>query len=513
MNVVSTALLYEIIVAERLDLARVVVASSQSAMGEGLYRCPADGEQLPGMRPESALAAGQWDIPCPECGGPLEMQATPERVSNPQNAYGMSKLGEEMVAINLGRRYGIPTVALRYSIVQGPRQSVYNAYSGACRIFCLSYLQGVAPTLYEDGGAIRDYVNIDDVVDANVLVLEDDRAAGQVFNVGGGTGGHDQGVRRHRDAPVRFRSAGRGDRRVPVRRHPPHLLRHQCPCGPGVGAAADAGRIGRRVRGLARGHGRSRRRAGRGERADARPRGRPEGGAVKAFLLAAGVGSRLRPITDTTPKCMLAIDDRPLLDIWLDAFDRAGVDEVLVNLHHLPDVVRRHLAGAYRAADGPHGLRAGVARQRRHARRQPASGSTERSSSWPATPTTSPISTCGRSSTRTGSTTRSRPWRCSTRDSPSAGGVVELDATGRVIGFAEKPAEPVSDLTNAGIYAFHPSVLDEIDGMPPSDIGYDLLPRLVGRARAVPVEGYFRDIGTADAYRRAREEWPARAVR
>jgi len=186
VNVVSTAMLYEIIVAERLDLARVVVASSQSAMGEGLYRCPADGDQVPGMRPESALAAGQWDIPCPECGGALEMQPTPERISNPQNAYGMSKLGEEMVATNLGRRYGIPTVALRYSIVQGPRQSVYNAYSGACRIFCLSYLMGRPPTLYEDGEAIRDYVNIDDVVDANVLVLTDDRAVGRVFNVGGG---------------------------------------------------------------------------------------------------------------------------------------------------------------------------------------------------------------------------------------------------------------------------------------------------------------------------------------
>ncbi len=186
VNVVSTALLYEIILAERLDLARVVVASSQAAMGEGLYRCPADGEQLPGMRPETALAAGEWDIPCPQCGGPLEMQATPERISNPQNPYGMSKLGQEMNAVNLGRRYGVPTVALRYSIVQGPRQSVYNAYSGACRIFCLSYLLGVAPTLYEDGGAIRDYVNINDVVDANVLALEDDRAAGRVFNVGGG---------------------------------------------------------------------------------------------------------------------------------------------------------------------------------------------------------------------------------------------------------------------------------------------------------------------------------------
>jgi dTDP-L-rhamnose 4-epimerase len=138
------------------------------------------------MRLEQALVAGRWDISCPQCGGALEMCATPEWISNPQNAYGMSKLGQEMVAINLGRRYRIPTVALRYSIVQGPRQSIYNAYSGACRIFCLSYLQGVAPTLYEDGAAIRDYVNIDDVVDANVLVLQDDRAAGRVFNVGGG---------------------------------------------------------------------------------------------------------------------------------------------------------------------------------------------------------------------------------------------------------------------------------------------------------------------------------------
>src|SRR5262249_39408977 len=186
VNVVSTALIYEIIVAERLDIARVVVASSQAAMGEGLYWCPADGEQLPGMRPERALAAREWDVPCPQCGGKLEMQATPERVSNPQNAYGMSKLAQEMVAINLGRRYGIPTVALRYSIVQGPRQSVYNAYSGACRIFCLSYLLGTPPTVYEDGAAIRDYVNIDDVVAANLTVVEEYRATVHVFNVGGG---------------------------------------------------------------------------------------------------------------------------------------------------------------------------------------------------------------------------------------------------------------------------------------------------------------------------------------
>jgi mannose-1-phosphate guanylyltransferase len=96
---------------------------------------------------------------------------------------------------------------------------------------------------------------------------------------------------------------------------------------------------------------------------------------------------------------------------------------------------------------------------------------------------------------------------------PSAGGVVELDAVGRVTGFVEKPTQPVSDLVNAGMYAFHPSLLDEITGAPPKDIGYDLLPRLVGRARAVLVEGYFRDIGTPEAYRLAREEWPVGAGR
>ena len=90
---------------------------------------------------------------------------------------------------------------------------------------------------------------------------------------------------------------------------------------------------------------------------------------------------------------------------------------------------------------------------------------------------------------------------------------MELDGTGRVVGFVEKPARPVSDLTNAGMYAFHPRVLYELSGPPPCDIGYDLLPRLVGRARAMVVDGYFRDIGTHDAYRRARKEWPARALR
>ena len=233
---------------------------------------------------------------------------------------------------------------------------------------------------------------------------------------------------------------------------------------------------------------------------------------MKAFLLAAGVGSRLRPITNTTPKCMLGFDGRPLVDIWLDAFDRAGVDEVLVNLHHLPDAVRRHIAAraappAVRTFFEPELLgSAGTLL----ANRQWVEGEELFLACNADNLTDFDLPSLVDDHRHHGPIATLTVFHS---ERPSAGGVVELDADGKVIGFVEKPAEPVSDLTNAGMYAFHPSVLDEIDGTPPCDIGYDLLPRLVGRARAVLVEGYFRDIGTADAYQRAREEWPARALR
>jgi mannose-1-phosphate guanylyltransferase len=233
---------------------------------------------------------------------------------------------------------------------------------------------------------------------------------------------------------------------------------------------------------------------------------------VKAFLLAAGVGSRLRPITDTTPKCMLVIDDRPMLDIWLDTFVGAGVDEVLVNLHYLPDVVSRHIA----ARTAPPAVRTFLEPELL------GSAGTLLANKWWVEDEELFLACYADNLTdfdlRSLVDAHQEHGVVATltvfhSERPSAGGVVELDATGRVIGFAEKPAEPVSDLTNAGMYAFHPSVIDEIGGMPPKDIGYDLLPRLVGRARAVLVEGYFRDIGTVDAYQRAREEWPVRALR
>ena len=185
VNVSSTARIYELIVRDNLPIKKVIVASSQATLGEGLYLDSDGNEVLPDMRLEEDLKKGIWE-PRPPEGKEIYCARTPERISNPQNPYGMSKIAEEMFALQLGKRYGIPSVAMRYSIVQGSRQSFYNAYSGACRIFCLAFHQGKEPQIYEDGNQIRDFVNIHDVVDANLLVLEDDRANYEMFNVGGG---------------------------------------------------------------------------------------------------------------------------------------------------------------------------------------------------------------------------------------------------------------------------------------------------------------------------------------
>lgn len=186
VNVTSTALIYELIVREKLPVRKVIVASSQSALGEGLYHDAAAKPVLPDIRPTEQLERGEWEIRTPPgFAGPLRWQPTDETVANPQNQYGLSKFAEERVALSLGKRYGVPTVAMRYSITQGPRQSFYNAYSGACRVFCLNFHLGREPMIYEDGRQIRDFVNIQDVVDANLLVLEDHRADYEMFNVGG----------------------------------------------------------------------------------------------------------------------------------------------------------------------------------------------------------------------------------------------------------------------------------------------------------------------------------------
>jgi mannose-1-phosphate guanylyltransferase len=227
---------------------------------------------------------------------------------------------------------------------------------------------------------------------------------------------------------------------------------------------------------------------------------------VKAFLLAAGLGTRLRPITESTPKCLLPIGGTPLVDLWLNALAESGVDEVLVNAHHLAHLVRAHLT----ARAGPPLV---------HLVEEPqllgSAGTLRANRDFVAgEPMFLAVNAdnltdfdlhllidahrAGGAIATLALFRAARPCEC---------GVVEVE-DGRVVGYVEKPADPSSDLANAGMYAFHPCVLDEIAGPLPMDIGYDLLPRLVGKAHAVQLDGsYFIDIGTPDALRRARDEW------
>ncbi len=188
VNSVGTALLYELIVAEKLPVKKVVVASSQFVYGEGRYECAEHREVFPNGRDPQRLAAGIWDPICPRCHGSIKPRALLETHADPKNQYSIAKYSQELMAVALGRNYGIPSVALRYSIVQGPRQSYRNAYSGVLRVFTLSNLAGRAAPVFEDGKQLRDYVNVGDVARANRLVLENDAANYEVFNVGGGKG-------------------------------------------------------------------------------------------------------------------------------------------------------------------------------------------------------------------------------------------------------------------------------------------------------------------------------------
>jgi dTDP-L-rhamnose 4-epimerase len=215
-NAESSALLFELIVSapKRYPVQKMVFASSQAVCGEGRYFCPdcaknngaelrvKDSDQsgrvhsfeafdvasalIPAPRSLEQLRRGDWDIHCPTCDGPMQPLLIDESTVSPGTAYGISKYSIELLADRLGRRYGVPAACMRYTYVQGPRNSFYNAYSGIARRFALRLLHGLPPVCYEDGLQLRDYINVKDVARANVLVMEDERADYGVFNVGGG---------------------------------------------------------------------------------------------------------------------------------------------------------------------------------------------------------------------------------------------------------------------------------------------------------------------------------------
>jgi len=185
-NTESSALLFELIVEKRHAIQKIVFASSQSVSGEGRYKCNEHGVVYPQPRSVEQLEKGQWEVRCPTCGADMKPLLIDEGTVHPHTTYAVSKYAIELLARNLGLRYDIPTSCIRYTYVQGTRNSFYNAYSGIARRFALRLLNGLPPVCYEDGRQLRDYINVKDIARANVLLMEDERANFQVFNAGGG---------------------------------------------------------------------------------------------------------------------------------------------------------------------------------------------------------------------------------------------------------------------------------------------------------------------------------------
>lgn len=185
-NSLGAAVLLEEVLARRDRIRRLVVASSMSIYGEGAYRNPRGEAVYPPLRGDAALAARRFELEDRE-GNPLEPVPTPEeKPLQPTSVYAITKRDHEELFLAVGAAYGIPTVALRYFNIYGPRQALSNPYTGVMAIFSARLLNRRPPIVFEDGLQTRDFVHVSDIVRANLLALERDEAAGRVYNVGTG---------------------------------------------------------------------------------------------------------------------------------------------------------------------------------------------------------------------------------------------------------------------------------------------------------------------------------------
>ena len=187
-NDLGTAVLLEEIVKRRPQVQKLVVASSMSIYGEGAYSCDNCGLIQPNLRPLSQLLDRDWEIDCPKCG--LKAKPVPTNEDKPlfpSSVYAISKQDQEQFCLVVGRAYDIPVVALRYFNVYGPRQALSNPYTGVCAIFSGRLLNDQPPMVFEDGEQTRDFVHVSDIVQANLLALETDRANYQTLNIGTGS--------------------------------------------------------------------------------------------------------------------------------------------------------------------------------------------------------------------------------------------------------------------------------------------------------------------------------------
>jgi dTDP-L-rhamnose 4-epimerase len=188
-NSFGTAVLLENIINAKTK-PKLIIAASNTTYGEGIYECEEGcGFYHPAIRSEDDIKKHGFEPLCPECGKPGFPTETPETTElNCNSIYAFTKRCQEDMALLTGRMYDFPVVALKYFNVFGTRQSLSNPYTGVSAIFMNRAKNGNPLMIYEDGMQTRDFVYIDDVVEANILALQNNNASGEVFNIGSGNG-------------------------------------------------------------------------------------------------------------------------------------------------------------------------------------------------------------------------------------------------------------------------------------------------------------------------------------
>jgi dTDP-L-rhamnose 4-epimerase len=187
VNSLGAAVLLEAVALGKTDIERMLVASSMSIYGEGLYECPSCGRVTPRLRPTDQLERRDWEMRCPSCSRSCEPLPVPEdKPLYPTSVYAINKRDHEEMFLAVGEAYDVPTTAMRFFNVYGERQALSNPYTGVGAIFASRLLNDKPPVVFEDGDQSRDFVHVSDVTRACLLALRSDEAAGRVFNVGTG---------------------------------------------------------------------------------------------------------------------------------------------------------------------------------------------------------------------------------------------------------------------------------------------------------------------------------------
>ncbi|HLM67478.1 MAG TPA: NAD-dependent epimerase/dehydratase family protein [Longimicrobium sp.] len=185
-NTLGTAHLLQKLVDDRGQVERVVVASSMSIYGEGRYHRPEGTVAQSPVRPLERLRAGEWE-PLDADGAVLSPAPTDEeKPLDPTSIYALTKADQERMVLQIGAAYNIPSVALRFFNIYGPRQALSNPYTGVAAIFSARLLNGERPMIFEDGEQRRDFVSVHDIVQGLLLAAERDEAVGKAINIGSG---------------------------------------------------------------------------------------------------------------------------------------------------------------------------------------------------------------------------------------------------------------------------------------------------------------------------------------